>query len=198
VFKVRAKNAIGLGAYSDELAITAASAPSAPTDVAITLDAEKLTVSWTASESNGATITGYKVKIEKQDGSEYVETDCTEVTATKCTIPVDLLLGGDLVLEKGTTIKAKVYATSNFDNSGDSESGTALLAFVPDAPGQPESDREITSNTQVGLKWTAPAFDNGAPIQYYYVYYNTGNENYEKLLSEITDTKLTLTEIPTG
>ena len=62
IFKVEGRNQAGWGDASLEAKIIAAKAPEAPAGIEVaSLAKESVTVQWTASETNGAVISGYKV-----------------------------------------------------------------------------------------------------------------------------------------
>jgi titin len=60
-YRVRARNSVGPGPWSDEVTITVPPGP--PRDLTVTLDGPKFKLAWRApGSSNGAEITGYKIE----------------------------------------------------------------------------------------------------------------------------------------
>jgi len=71
-FKITARNVVGFGADSSEVAIRAASIPNAPAAPTTTINKdESVTISWDAPQNGGSEITSYTVKVQQSDGSTY-------------------------------------------------------------------------------------------------------------------------------
>jgi len=62
-FRVRAKNAIGLGAYSNDVTITPSDVPSIMPTVTTSNSATYLKIDWGSTSDNGSPITSYKILI---------------------------------------------------------------------------------------------------------------------------------------
>jgi len=77
-FTVRARNEIGLGAFSTASTIRAVSTPTAPGSPSIALDREQdtVTVSWQESNGNGGTLESYTVKVQDSLGNAYEKATC--------------------------------------------------------------------------------------------------------------------------
>jgi hypothetical protein len=121
LFKLRAKNMYGWGAYSNEIPITASSVPS---QVDIQQQSygtgTTIRVNWNLPASNGDAITAYQVKILTSDGTTYAEdttncdgSDLTISTNRYCEIPMSVLRAAPLSLPYGTVVKAIVKATNS-------------------------------------------------------------------------------------
>ncbi|TFD86101.1 fibronectin type III domain-containing protein [Cryobacterium serini] len=135
--------------------ITAPAAPGAPTLSKQTYTGG--TISWTASASNGAAITGYTVKV--YDGSTLVRTVPTGVVLTS-------VISG---LTEATDYKVTLTAHNSQGASTESESGTlSTIAFTaPNAPSTPTLT--AIDSTQVTAKWVAPTDNGGTPVTGYTV-----------------------------
>ena len=128
MFRVAARNEVGLGAYSDPLSITAATVPSQPSAPTTTLDGaeENVTIAWNLPSSNGGVaITGYRISIETSTAGTYQEetTYCggansSTVTSNRsCSIPVTVLRASPFSLTTGASIKAKIIAVNAIGDS---------------------------------------------------------------------------------
>lgn len=62
-------------------------------------------------------------------------------------------------------------------------------AQIPDAPTNLQNEPDITSSSQIGVSWTAPAFDGGSSLLDYRILYdNASGSTFEVLVSGLTDT----------
>jgi hypothetical protein len=66
-FKVQARNTEGFSAYSAEVEILAAQAPSAPLTPTTTISGSNVVVNWSAPTDNGSPILGYLILIRQSD-----------------------------------------------------------------------------------------------------------------------------------
>ena len=122
---------------------TAPGSPAAPT-VTLTAGQRQLTVTWTAPNADGLTITDYDVQYRKSGATDW--TDLTHA-GTAVTAAITGLEGAE-------TYEVRVRAENS---EGEGTWGTASLATnagLPDAPAAPTLTP--SSTTQVTVTWTAP------------------------------------------
>ena len=121
-----------------------------------------LTLTWTAPETNGSRITGYRVERNDRGNSGYdnwVRVGTTGASVTTYT---------DRNLYSGEWLCYRVAATSNVGTGAYSEeqceSTTGQWAYDPDPPLVRLSS---VSPTGVTIAWDPPADDGGRPVQSY-------------------------------
>ena len=156
-FTVTAKNAVGTGASSTaSAALTPAGAPSAPTGVhASTTGHGKLTVTWTASSTNGAAVTTYQVTASGASGTKTCSSSTTSCAVTGLTA--------------GGSYTVTVVAQSTAGNSGAS---TGLTAKVAASAGAPRIVRYKVTTSTIVLTLAKPASNGGAAVKSYQYYVN--------------------------
>lgn len=138
-FKIRAKNALGVGAYSPELTVVPSSAPAQINPVNTTVEYLYIKIAWDEPDNRGDAITAYKVFIKDGSGNYQEETNyCANsdslVTNKYCTIFMALALHSPLSLTKGSNILAKVQAYNSKGWSTLSNENTAVVATVETEP----------------------------------------------------------------
>ena len=154
-FTVKARNAVGQGNASNPSAsITPATVPGVPTTVLVTAGNAQATVSFTAPDNGGLTITGYTV------------TSSAGIDSNAGSINLSHLVTG---LTKGATYTFSVTATNDV--------GTGLPAVsdpvtLPTEPGAPGNLAAIVLGSSIKLTWSAPA-NGGSDITGYVVEYQT-------------------------
>ncbi len=115
--RVRAKTSLGTGSASGAVAFTPAGKPYAPTGVKASAVAyRKIKVSWTRSNANGSTISGYQVQYST-NGSTWSSLATAGSTATSYTWSK---------ATKGKTYYFRVIATSNLGKSAPSSSARVV------------------------------------------------------------------------
>jgi predicted phage tail protein len=164
-FTVKAVNAAGLSAASNQASATPATVPGAPTGLSATAGNTTVALKWTAPTSNGGSpVTGYYVYLGTKSGGESTTPlNFTPLTTTSCTVTG---------LTKGTTYYFTVKAVNAVGSSAASNQASATPAIVP---GAPTGLSATPGNTTVALKWTAPASNGGSPVTGYNVYEGTGS-----------------------
>jgi large repetitive protein len=163
-FRVRAKNAVGLGAYSNSVSAvpTPPAVPSMPLNLAATPGNHQVALTWNLPASDGgAAITDYVVqfRIGSDPWSTFADGTSTNLFAT--------VTG----LTNGTTYEFQVRAV----NSAGGGAWANVFATLGTVPGAPTGLTPTAGNQQVALAWTAPASDGGAAITDYVVQYRIGS-----------------------
>ena len=72
-FKIRARNAHDLGDFSAELGILVAEKPVTPEAPVLTLDGDNVIVTWVEPPNSGQPILGYRVYLQRVDGSFNID-----------------------------------------------------------------------------------------------------------------------------
>ena len=175
-FKVRAKNRKGNGAASAAATATTHNTPAAPTGLTATDDDQQVTLSWTAPNNGGLTITGYKYS--KDNGANWASAG----TGTSHTVTG---------LTNGTEYTFKVRAVNAAGDGTASAAVTATPATTPAAPTL--TTPVIVGNEQVTLSWTAP--NNGGLTITGYKYSKDNGANWA---SAGTGTSHTVTGLTNG
>ena len=87
-----------------------------------------------------------------------------------CTIPVSVLRESPFSLPWGSAVVAKVLAINSLGTSDYSQNGNgAIILTKPDPPSSVTEDISLKSPTNIGIFWTAPAFNGGAEISDYLI-----------------------------
>jgi hypothetical protein len=112
--------------------------PTAPTTI---LDGDDVVVSWSTPSNGGSPITGYRVYLEKADGTFYIDftncdgSDADIFAARSCTIPSNSFVADLYDLDWGEEVFAKLVAYNIYGNSALSAlSNPTVLMANPDAP----------------------------------------------------------------
>jgi titin len=162
VFRVAAINAAGTGTYSSATdPINPYSVPAAPTAVTATAGLLQATVSWTAGNSNGSTITNYYVQYSSNSGSTWSTATSTGSSSTSYTV-TGLTAAASYIFKVAAVNTAGTGAYS-------SNSSTVTVYNVPSAP---TGVQGTIGDQQVALTWTAGS-TNGSAITNYYVQYSS-------------------------
>ena len=115
-FRLRAKNQLGWGPYSEIVQTIPCTNPAKMTPVTMTIENIYVKVSWTLPPANGAQITNYRVLILANDQmtwQESVQCDSADpvlVSDLECFVPMEELTGPRFSLGYNQFIKAKVQA----------------------------------------------------------------------------------------
>lgn len=163
-FVVKALNAYGYSAASNEASATLAAKPDAPTMLTATPENTSVALSWTAPASDGGSpITGYDVYEGSTSGGESSKPVNAElVTTTSYDVTG---------LTNGTPYFFTVTAVNEVGSSVASNEASATPVIT--APGAPTDLTAIPGSSSVGLSWTAPSYDGGLTITGYDIYEGT-------------------------
>ena len=157
-YRIRAVNAVGSGAWSNEpAAATPAIAPEAVDDLAATAaSATAIDLKWTAPGNGGSSITSYDLERKKASGS---------YTLVSSTIAADAESYADSSLAPATAYIYRIRAVNGV-GSGDWSNGVRATtpADVPEVVSTLAAT--ATSATAINLTWTAPG-DGGSAITGY-------------------------------
>ena len=195
IFRVRAVNSAGNGAYSSNsnsvTPVAAVTVPGAPTGLAAsqvgtgTASAVGLRwdISWAAPASNGGSaITGYTV--ERFDGTNWVSIGTTggSTTTLAYTVPQTLY---------GTSIQLRVRAANSVGSSANS---TTLTQTAWNAPATPTAPTATVTAQSIAVSWTDPTNNGTAVVDYKLeVSTNAGSTWVDVSGSPFTSTSTTLT-----
>jgi len=178
VFRVAARNANGLGAYSVPSAVitpfTLASAPTFTTAVAGDASAS---LAWTTpAATGGAPITGYVV-------------DYTSVLGTG-SVTLGVVNSATITgLVNGTAYTFRVRAVTAFGNGTQSAATAALTPLA--LPGAPTGAFALASSQSAYLTWTAPQNTGGVPVTGYVIRYTGGGITQTVNVGSATPTRVT-------
>ena len=176
-YEVRAVNAAGSSGWSGVVtsATTAPEAPDAVSDLAASDSADKITLTWTMPDSNGADITGYDLDVS-DDGSAWSD------LATKAAADTS---HEHMNLGPGTMKYYRIRAMNSVGYSDWSASAMATVDAV--APGKPTLYASA-SGTTIMLSWVAPAATGGADITRYTIQVsNDGTTGWGALATKAAD-----------
>ena len=147
-FTVTATNDVGTSAASAaSTAVTPAGLPFVPTGVAAVPGNGAATVTWTAANGNGATVTGNTV-------SAYAGATLV-ATASAGAVTSATVTG----LTNGVSYTFKVRATNDVGTGADSAASAAVVAGTPGTPAGVTATR---GDQSASVTWTAPAANGGA------------------------------------
>src|SRR6187401_1338336 len=120
-------------------------------------DKPTVTLSWSPPASNGGSmITGYRVYRGTVSGGESLFENLGVVTSYT-----------DTNVVKGVTYYYQVSAVNIIGEGPRSAERAATPGSTVTAPGAPVLITATTGNGSIGLTWTAPASDGGAPVSGY-------------------------------
>ena len=188
-FRVRAKNSVGKGPWSDTINATpfAPVAPDAPTNLNARRGDGKVTLSWTAPANSGSSsITHYEYRYATGRSSNH--SGFSSWTSTYSTSTSYVVSG----LTNGTQHLFQVRAVNS--QLASSASNTAFQTpRAPVAPGAPTDLGTLGGDGKVTLSWTAPANSGSSSITHYEYRYATGSSSSHSGFSSWTSTYSTST-----
>ena len=192
VFRVRAVNVGGAGAWSNQSSPAVTVSPGtliAPTAVTATPGVGQVSLAWTAPTGGTLAPTSYQVRFSSNAGVSWSEVAATGTTTTSATVTG---------LTNGTAYVFGVRAIN-----GDVVSGwsTNSAAVSPGKPNVPTAVAGTAGNAQVSVAWTAPAAATGvpAPTGYQVQYQASGSSTWSPGTPlAATGTSLTVTGLTNG
>ncbi len=158
-FKVRAVNASGNGAASDEKTATPLAVPAKPTGFATAAGDGQVSLSWT--DPGNSTITSWQYAYKTTGGYG----DWTDIDDSTATTTAHIVTG----LTNGTAHTFKVHAVNASGNGAASDEKTATPLAVP---AKPTGFATAAGDGQVSLSWTDPG--NSTITSWQYAYGTTG------------------------
>ena len=156
-FKVRAVNARGDGAESDESdEVTPSDTPAKPTGLTVTGGDTTVKLTWTSGGNGGSAITGWKYtkKVDGDWDDNWTEVPNSGADTTSYTVPS---------LTNGKAYTFKVRAVNANGDGAESDESAAVTPAKPTAPAKPTGLTVEGSNRAVQLSWTAGS-DGGSAI----------------------------------
>lgn len=187
--KVKATNIVGDSQESVEgngaVILTKPDAPVTLANDGATTSATTIAMTWSEGAANGGTpVIDYRIKYKLSSDAIYT-TLVTGITTTSFTTTL---------LKQGSEYTFKVESRNAFGYSTTfSNEVTILQAQVPDAPVTLANNAAVTASTQVGLTWSAGAFNGGSPIIDYKLSYDQGTGTWTQFADGITTTSYTVT-----
>lgn len=117
MFKVRARNIYGYGAFSTATPIIASNVPGTMAPVTTTLSGTTdIQITWVAPASNGLSIISYDVQLFVPSSLSYIEdaTYCTgsDPSLLSCTFPISTLLS-TYSFSRGDLVQARIRAKNS-------------------------------------------------------------------------------------
>lgn len=162
-----------------------------------------LTVNWPEVVDNGSPITTYYLIIRDHDGEYHTELeycngeDATIVSERSCTIPLTVFYIAPFNMVLGDHIYVKVTAINLYGASLESVPGDgAAIVFLPEAPLNLANNAALTTDTEIGLTWSAGVSDGGRPVEDYKVWYDQGTNIYTDLAVVVDDFYLAESLVP--
>ena len=123
-------------------------------------------ITWVAPAQGSTPITGYSVAIRHSDNVTYTAYASCTGTGVTCTIAISILKAAPYNLVAGSSVYAKVLATSLIGSSAYSNGGNGAVFAAPSVPAAPTTTNP--SSTTVAVAWAAPA-QGSTPITGYSV-----------------------------
>ncbi len=179
-YRIRARNSVGDGAWSNEpSATTPAAPPDAITDLTATAaSSTQIRLTWTPPAANGAAINSYTIERKAGSGSFVALGTGPGAAANSFT---------DYGLTPSTTY---TYRMTAFNVEGGSDWSNEATATTPSAQA-PSAVANLAataaSSTQIRLTWTAPS-DGGSPITGYTLQRKSGSGSYTNVSTTISAT----------
>ena len=165
--RVRARNANGLGPWSETRMETPLAGPATPTGVTLDVGHRQLTVSWAEPPSTGGSTTEYEVQ---HQACISTPPTCTSSPTWGSWGTANTVVTGTTAvisnLTNGTAYRVQVRAKKGASFSTWSPAKLATPAAVPEAP----SPTVTVQPQQINVSWTAPE-NNGSTVTGYVVGY---------------------------
>ena len=105
-FKMRATNLIGAGPFTEIVEAIAITHPDAPIVDSVVLTREDVSVRWSEPNTQGATISGYKLEAFDLNGETHPIQQCSQLsTETQCSFPTETLFTEPFSLQLGQSLQ---------------------------------------------------------------------------------------------
>ena len=133
---------------------------------------ESVYIRWQEPTNNGGcSITGYEIHRTNLAGTSYEQVHESEVDGNPSLNAFNITeLPSGIV---GSKMRIIVYAKNEAELTGQTDYIEVTVAGVPDTPSTPTEDLSITTNTTIGVTYSAPN-SNGAQISSYEVQIDDG------------------------
>ena len=171
---------VGTTAWSVNGSAVPSTTPGAPTIGSITASNASLSVAFTAGDSGGSTLTGYKYST---DGGTTFRTRAAGTTASPLVIST-LSSDGTTALSNGTSYNIRIRAVNA---NGDGAAAITTAAIAGETPGAPTSVSGTKGNESLTVAWVAPSA-NGSVINDYEVYIGTTASGSFTLVADAVST----------
>ena len=188
-FRLRARNAVGLSAYSDVFTIVTATVPSQPSSPITTVNSEyEIGISWSLpADLGGLSISSYRLEIKTSIGTFAqdlancdAENSSSVISSRSCAIPTTVLRAGPFNIGDSEPIIVRVTAINDIGESTVSaESSDTSMPIADTEPNPPTNflkNDVDTTKTQVAFTWSAPANDGGNTVIDYAIEMDENND----------------------
>ena len=175
--RVRARNDVGHGPWSDWALGQPATTPDPPDSPTLTPGNRQLHVAWDKPPNDGgAPIHSYDIQYSNDNGSTW---NSWSLPADSQHLLHTIITG----LHNGTTYDVRVRAQNH---QGDGPWSTSAIAQPVGAPVAPERPTLTPDNKSLHVSWNAPSYDGGTPISSYDIQYSDdGGSTWDKWDSSI-------------
>lgn len=160
----------------------------APTVATPTEGDQQIAISWSAGNTNGLAVTGWK--IEQHDDSSWSTLVSSQAAGTTTYTATGLT--------NGTNYKYRVTALvalgDGADPDGDSVSADSAVKVprgVPSAPGTLSLADGSPNHSAINLSWSAPSSDNGASVTSYKIERSTDGASWSDVVASTGNTNTT-------
>lgn len=163
-FRVAARNAAGVGAFSTSTSpLTYKNPPAAPSDITGTVGSKSVVLSWSAPAYDGGnSIVDYLIQYRRTNATSWTLFADGVSTATTTTVTG---------LTNGTSYVFRVAAVSSVGSSEYSTLSSELTPFS--LPAAPSNVVGVSGASSARLTWTAPGDNGGFAVADYEIQYST-------------------------
>ena len=164
---------------------TTLSVPSAPRNLTLEAEGQKIIIEWNVPADNGGTpITNYLIQWSDNGGSKWNTLKRDDSTVTSATVKSDTIV-------LGTEYLIRIYAENTIGPGPASSTESVTPLTIPTAPRSLVTD---PGDGQVTVSWSAPVSDGGSPITDYRILYGeAGSNDPQPFLSPGTGTSTVVT-----
>ena len=165
-FRYRVKNIYGWSSFSNSVSIKAATIPATPSAPTLALyNGKDVSVTWTAPDNGGSTITGYKVLFRdstyafQENTDEWNASISPAKDSLSCIVTFAKLMASPFSLVKGNSVLAEVIAINDIGQSNPSSTNSASSVLVQTIPNTPTLAPILTfySESEIDLELTTVA-----------------------------------------